>query len=720
MFLKKLLAALGTLALVLGLVALVAGPASAHDHTVTADCTTGVSVNLTNYATKSGDATPNHVTVWIDNLSTPVTDQAFGGSFSKSYAFAQGQASHQYRVLVYAYDNNSAYGFDTGVVTKSGCETPITPTAATSTNPYCVSAGTVSGGGYTIPTNQVGVKYQLWNPATSAWADISAGSYNANPGAVIKIQAVATTGYALKPGATSSWTFTLSTPDSSKCVVPTVPTADTSQCTATPGSATTAGYTIPNASAGYRYYLQGSSTALTGGKVSVTTFPTTVVIVAKSNAGYTFPNGTVTTWTFTFSSPGDCHATVTPAAVTPQQATCDGPGTSSHNGYTVTATTGVIYQVKTGSTWTTITTYGFHDFGSGAGSVEVRAIADAHYVLTGTTDWPLTFTAAGDCLVSVPAGDPVFVDAACDADHPGTATTGTYTVLLADHVHYEASVNGSTPVPLVADHDNTAQPGDVVVITPIADAGYLISPAIAHEKLTHTFAAAAGDCLVKTDFKVPAPTSQSCTVPVGAVPPTPTLTKAFITIPADTPHAVYFINDIQAIPGQHTLEPGTYKVSAAPATGYFFDGYNGPWTEVLTSAEPCGDLITHPLVDPSAVQVQMGCFSDGSYALSNDLSDPAALTWTVDGATVSQGTYRVGTAGLVTVHVVANAPAYGLEAGATTDWSFDFERPSSCDLTTLALTGSSPTGWIALGYGLLVLGLALVALRFARRRGEQA
>jgi hypothetical protein len=664
--LKKLLAALGTLALVLGLVALVAGPASAHNHTVSASCDAGVSVNLTNYAT--GDPTKhNTVEVWIDGVV--VTDNSnFGASFSQTYPFSTGQASHTYRVLVYAYDNNAAYGFDTGVVTVSGCETAVTPAAPTSTNPYCTAADTIGGGGYTIPTQQTGVKYQLWNAGTSSWSDVDAGTYDANPGAVIKIRAVATTGY--------------------------------------------------------KYYLQGSGTPLSAGTVDVTAFPTTIVIVATAASGYHFPSGTVTTWTFTFSSPGDCHVDVTPAAVVPQYASCTGPGTSSNNGYTITATPGVIYHLSTNSTPLAA---GFHSLGSGAGSIEIQATADAHYALTGTVDWTFTFLAAADCLVPVPAGDPVFVDAACDAANPGTSFVGTYTVLLADHVHYVASVNGSTPpTPLVVGVANQAQPGDVVVITPIADDGYVISPQIAAEKLSHTFAEP-GDCLVKADFVQPQATSQSCVVTGddegldAKTAVTHTLTDAFITIPslALSPHVTYFIDGVVAAPGDHVLAPGTYLVSAMANTGYFLTGYNGPWTEVLTSAEPCGDLITHPLVSPSAVQVRMGCLSNGSYTLSNDLSDSAALTWTVNGSTVAEGTYQVSKVGVVTIHVVANGPSYGLETGATTDWTFDFERPTSCDLTTLALTGSTPMGWIIFGYVLLVSGLALVAVRFARRREEE-
>ena len=288
----------------------------------------------------------------------------------------------------------------------------------------------------------------------------------------------------------------------------------------------------------------------------MTTFPTTIVIVATANAGYTFPAGTTATWTFTFSSPGDCHVNVTPAAVVSNPAVCTGPGASSDNGFTITATPGVIYHLSTDSTPLTA---GFHSLGSGAGDVEIQATAEAHYVLTGIVDWKFTFVAAADCLIPVPAGDPVFVDGACDATHPGVATFGTYTVLLAEHVHYVASVNGGPATPLVVGVANQAQPGDVVVITPIADAGYVVSPVIASEKLTHTFAVP-GDCLVKTDFVKPTATSQSCVVTElddGLAPAaaTHTLTDAFITIP-NTPHVTYFIDDVEQPAGDVILDPG--------------------------------------------------------------------------------------------------------------------------------------------------------------------
>ena len=852
--LKKLLAALGTVALVAGLVALVAGPASAHNNSVTADCASGVSVNLTNYNT--GQPAANHVTVTLDG--SVETSKAFGGSFAQVFPWTSAAASHSYTVAVTAYDDPS--GSNGWTFTKSGtvsnCSVAVTPAAVTHTDAVCIAAGVIGVGGYTIPSTSTGVKEYDISKA-GVWVKIDAGTYPAALGASVSIQAVALPGYTFT--GVSQWSFRIKGPSNSdECIVPVPPTANPSVCTSTPGGSTSASYVIPPVVPGYHFTLAGSTTRLSAGTVTVPTFPTTINIVLVVEPGFLVPSGTTTTWTFVFTSPGDCSTTVTPTAPTPQYTVCQaGPGQSSDNGFTIPVTAGVTYQLKTGAGWTDLTA-GFHDLGKTASSVEIQAVPQAHYTLSGTTDWKFSFAAAKDCLVTVvpaassaqaicdtnnpgqqltgtytlvsvtgviysvkinagsyvvtsagtypanpgdtvsviatgdtangyrvdgaptwsfpfatageclvraPAGDPVFVDGVCDAAHPGSATFGTYEVLVATHVHYEVKVNAGAYVPIDAGVPTQAQPGDVVTIKPIADAGYYVSPAIADEKLTHTFATP-GDCLTKADFVKPNATSQDCVVtgddgnggngggaqlpalsesplstastsiralggaanaaPAAAVTPsvksvvTHTLIQAFITIP-NTPHVQYFINDVlQTTPGDVILQPGTYKVSAAAETGYFLQGYNGPWTVVLTSAEPCGDLITHPLVFPLANPVPMGCFSDGSFTLSNSINDAAALTWTVNGSVVSQGTFRVGTASTVVVHAVANGPAYGLEAGATTDWTFHFARPTSCDLTTLALTGSSPTGWIIFGYAMLVSGLALLALRFTRRRDEQA
>ena len=126
----------------------------------------------------------------------------------------------------------------------------------------------------------------------------------------------------------------------------------------------------------------------------------------------------------------------------------------------------------------------------------------------------------------------------------------------------------------------------------------------------------------------------------------------------------------------------------------------------------CGQLITHPLVDPSAVQVQMGCDIVGSYTLTSDQVDADSVVWTVNGSVVAQGTYFVPSAGHFVIDA-APGPGFGFAFGTQSEWVFDFGVPTTCDLKTLALTGSDPQGDVMLAGFALLFGLAL--LRMSRR-----
>lgn len=719
---KKILAATSAVALAIGLVALVASPASAHTYSTSADCAAGVSVKLTNYAspkTVNGVTKTNHVTVTEDG--SVVADTDFGTSLVKTYAWATSAAQHNWRVVVTAYDD-AKYSFDTG--TKSTeCVSAVVAAVVTSTNPICQSAGTVGGGGYTIPAAQTGVTYQLQNNTTGAWAPIGTGVYPASPGAVIHVRAVPSSSLYTLSG-TTAWNFTLSNPDASLCIVPAPPTPSPAACVVgAPGQSTGATFSVPT-QADVRYEVQNGTTWTTvTGTVPVTTFPATVVIRAVALGSHTFPASAVTQWTFTFASAGSCVVTVTPVVPTPQQSVCDGPGSSTTNGYTIIPTTGVSYEVQSGATWVPATN-GFTSVGSGATSVTIRAIAAANYAFPNgqQTTWTLTFTDAGACLTPTAVGNPTFVDVVCDAQHPGQTALGSYQLVSGEHVTFAVSVNGGTATPIVVGTKYSANPGDTVVITATPDTGYTIAPALDSTKFTYTFSSPSS-CLVSTSVQPPVPADQSCDITDLQLDGTGTsvLVPASITIPAAT-GVQFSINGSPVASGtSYPLAPGQYSVTVAALTGYVIDPpVTQPWVLTLASAEACGDLDTHPLVDPVVTHTDLTCTGGGSYTLSNDLSDAAAITWTVNGSVVSQGPYTVSTAGIVTIHAEANGPTYGFAAGTTQDWTLDFEQPTTCELKTLALTGSSPTGWIALGYLLLVSGLALVALRFVRRRREQS
>ena len=628
---KKLLAAMGALALAGGLVAVVASPAYAHTPTISASCQSGLSVHLVDYS--NFDTDPNTIKVVVDGVTK--TDGTFGDSFSQTYPFAGGQDSYTYEILVHAADNEQ-YTFDTGVVSVTDCATSVTPAEPTKTDATCASGGTTGSGGYTIPADQPGVQYELFDAVTNSWRAVGSGTYPAAVASVVKIEAIAaTTGYKLT--GTTSWTFEIAAPPSD-CVSDSIAVAPT----------------------------------------------------------------------FT---PAIC-STVT-------------PGQSTPNSYTIHATSGAHFQVKIGSGAFVDTLPGTYGLGSGVSTVTIQALPDAHFQLSGQTTFSYDFPAAPACLTTVVpnAGSTAAV---CDTAHPGQQTPGSFTLDAVTGVIYTVSTNGGASQVTTAGTHQVSNGTDIrVLATADAAHGYRVdgSPS------WHFTFASAGDCLQDAKWVKPVATSESCLPDgsaggglgqLGGSVGANHLTTAFITIPSTT-GVQYAINGVVHAAGDVVLAPDTYTVTAAALTGYQLaaDYPVGGWIEVLTSAQACGGLPTHPLVDPSATQVQLQCFAGGSYTLSNNLSDPAAITWTVNGSTVEQGTYKLAATGTVTVHAVANGPAYGLEQGATQDWTFTFSAPANCDLKTLALTGSTPLGWIVFGYLLLISGLVLVAIRNVRRRPQQ-
>jgi hypothetical protein len=624
--LKKLLAVVGTAALTLGLVAVVAGPASAHDHAISASCETGLSVNLVSYAND------NTIKVVVDGAT--VTDQSFDATFDQTYPFVAGQPTHSYQVVITASDKPQ-YNYDSGLVTVNDCQPKVTPAQVTPTDAVCVSAGVVGDGGYVIPADQTGVEYQRFDSASNSWIKVASGSHAAPVGSLVQIRAVGIGGYELT--GTTSWPLTIHGPDASTCLSDSVAVAP-------------------------------------------------------------------------LFTPAVCTTT---------------PGTSTDNTYTIYATTGAHFQVKVGDGEFFDQLPGTYSVGTAASTVTIQALHDTNYQLSGQTTFPKEFSAAPSCLMTVvPTASSA--PAVCDTAHPGSPTSGSYTLGAVTGVLYTVSTNGGSSVPVAAG-TYPAAVGTDIQVSATADTAHGYS--VAGTPSWHFTFVSPGTCLDDAKWIQPAATSQSCLPDgsggglgqLGGAVAADTLTQAFITIP-DTVGVRYFINGAAHAAGDVTLSPGSYQVTAVATSGYqLAAGYPvGGWTEVLTSAEPCGQLITHPLVLPSAFADPITCLAGGTYTLGNDLNDSAAIIWTVNGSTVAAGPYTITAPGTYKVHAEANGPSYGLESGATQDWTFTFTAPAGCDLKTLALTGSSPMGWIVLGYFMLIAGLVLVAVRYVRRRPEQS
>lgn len=168
------------------------------------------------------------------------------------------------------------------------------------------------------------------------------------------------------------------------------------------------------------------------------------------------------------------------------------------------------------------------------------------------------------------------------------------------------------------------------------------------------------------------------------------------------------INEVQAANGDPVSDSGLYAlykfdaiglpnvkvaISAVDAAqGRIVFGYStyltGQWTiewiqfnstyfnkdRATANFVVCGDLPTENLVTPTARMVDLKCDTDGSYTLD----DVEGVRWFIGDDEVQPGTYTVSAATTVVVRAEADAPDYGLEPGASDEWTFVFTEPKDC------------------------------------------
>jgi hypothetical protein len=163
----------------------------------------------------------------------------------------------------------------------------------------------------------------------------------------------------------------------------------------------------------------------------------------------------------------------------------------------------------------------------------------------------------------------------------------------------------------------------------------------------------------------------------------------------------------------------TYIVTATANSGYVLT--NPDYEEQFTPFSAAIDCDTLPLVVPQASQ-DPGCELPSFFIIGNDLSDPAALSWTANGAPIAEGKHVVNGPIEIKLVATANGPDYGIADGVQREWTFSFPIDETCDdLDTLALTGASDTTpTLALMAFLGLLGLAMVrsGVRINRHRVE--
>ncbi|HEY4225383.1 MAG TPA: hypothetical protein VGM70_06185 [Pseudolysinimonas sp.] len=200
--------------------------------------------------------------------------------------------------------------------------------------------------------------------------------------------------------------------------------------------------------------------------------------------------------------------------------------------------------------------------------------------------------------------------------------------------------------------------------------------------------------------------------------------------------------NITAAAASTPLPPGTYTVTATAQPGFVLTGPSS-WSETIDDPSPCPQ--------PPACGLSVASVSLLSTAAVVDCDPPTLSSWPTDADPTQptcagkDGSLTVGldfgvsffdkvdyfldgtpiatpTIPLAPGSYTVTASPHTLGDGLTGPASFPITiTPSSlacADLKTLALTGSDPTGWIGLGSGLLAAGLALIAIRLGRRRGD--
>lgn len=475
-------------------------------------------------------------------------------------------------------------------------------------------------------------------------------------------------------------------------------------------------------------YTVGASTTA-GGTFPVTNGTSVHITAAVTDSKYELTGTTV--WDFTFTEPSPaCTVKVVPVKPIVTQAACTGPGDHDLAYYTITAVTGVLYYVKVDGGAEQPISAGKHDIPDGTSTIQVIAKGDAdnYYVIEGG---PVVFDVetlipAGQCLVLLIPLEPDPVNDECDALAPGVIPATTYTLFYVEHVIYSVSVNDGAPQDVILTQDTTFDvvPRDARIhVTARVDdpTKYTMAP-WSWTMVFFDF----GDCKTKLTPLEPLATDQFCEEdgPLDiqgklsvALAAAKVQKQGTITIPATPVGVQYFLDGAPVPAGVYTVAPGVHEVTATvvdPGTTKLDPAIVLPFTFDIKP----GLCEPDALVLPAASSNQIGCFSAGSYTLANNVNDPNAIIWTVNGTQVAPGKYTAANSGTVTIEAAANTPDYGLEPGAQTTWTVDFKKPTVCDLETLALTGQSPTGLLIVADLFVVTGLALFAIRAMRRRPE--
>lgn len=576
----------------------------------------------------------------------------------------------------YPGKNWDAYG---QAVFAAGCDYPsVTATKPTTAQAVCTAEGQVGAASYTIPVI-AGVKYEKSSDGSTGWTTVNPGTYPVPEASSVWIRAVALEGYKLA-GRDSNyqWKLNFDDVDQSKCVVPVSPTPTYATCTA-PGQSSTASYSIPS-DIGIQYQRWNGSqwVNVNAGTVDVSAFPANVQLQAIAKSGYTLVGGPYS-WTFDFTSPGDCLRDVKPSAPSFTDSVCEADTTgSTQGGYLIPTTANVSYTVSLNGATAVPATTGVFVATDPGDVVVITAIPAAGYVLKDDVNndigpWTHPFADPGDCIDEVTPAAPAFTSAVCNAQPAGSYGDASYTIPSTTGVKYEVRVrNGgawSAWSEKAAD-TYTVPAGARVQVRAVALSGYQLD----------------GTSTWSVNFQVP-----DCLTDV--VPTEPTWAPAYCSAEETVSPATFVIPEVTGLkyqelvnwswvdraPGSHpTTDGGPLTLRAVALAGYETTGQS-VWIWWIPNIDASKDCIVPvaPTFDPQECTVP-GQSSQATYTIPSDEGVRYQLWNGTSWVDIDAGTYDVDAfPATVKIQAVAKLNRHFLP-GATTEWSFDFAAAGDC------------------------------------------
>ncbi|MEZ5189699.1 MAG: hypothetical protein R2717_01620 [Schumannella sp.] len=593
---KKLFAGLITAVLSLGVVALVASPASAHHNTIKPKVTCAVDGAYTvTWSVTNSESNKTEVITASNMPDVVPVGTSLGFNETKTFIQTVTEPQNLELVLTGFWDGDTSttkddvYSQNSGWWGKDSFPTgciKVTP-EATSSPSVCTGPNQFSAPSYTLK-DVTGVVYKVDGVVTAP------GTYPATNGTTVNITAEAANSK-YKITGTSSWKFTFTEPE--LCTVevqPVEPDFQKQVCTG-PGQHKLAQYFIPDTTGViYSVKINGTETVTATGWYDVPDGVTAVQIIARADEAnyYRLKGGdSAKIYDYTVDQAGSCLTEVLPKTPTVSNDTCNvdvAPGVVPPSTYTLYYVEHVVYEVSTdGVTYSAVPITADTTFTVAAGThLYVKAtVDDTTKYQAAPFSYDYQFVDRGDCKAKVRPVEPKWANGYCDDSDvlvdagPGAAVSSrivaaassrfvasaTVTIFPADNVTYY--LDGV----LVAPGTYDVTPGPHTVTVTYDTTKYTLAAGVS---LPFEGTVSPGECIPLHPPVTPAVSSNQ----IGC------FSSGSYTLGNDLTDAdavIWTVNGSQVAQGKYTAAAaGTVSITATANTPdyVFADGVQTSWT----------------------------------------------------------------------------------------------------------------------------------------------